>query len=191
MINRIRDIRREKNLTLADVALRCDPPTTPQTIGRLETGMRQLSLAWMNRIAAALEVEPELLVRGEGGNQPRLIARLADSGAEALVQPRDAILPHQLAGDGLLVALAVETSAGEYRAGDQLWLRQIAEEGGWSRLVNRDILVPRPAGRFAFGRLIDRDGRRVAVLPPGLGQRQLVIDNPAWIAVAEMLVRRL
>jgi len=49
MINRIRDIRREKGLTLADVAARCTPPTTAQTIGRLETGMRQLSLTWMNR----------------------------------------------------------------------------------------------------------------------------------------------
>jgi transcriptional regulator with XRE-family HTH domain len=37
MINRIRDIRREKGLTLADVAARCTPPTTAQTIGRLET----------------------------------------------------------------------------------------------------------------------------------------------------------
>ena len=65
MINRIRDIRREKGLTLADVAARCAPPTTAQTIGRLETGMRNLSLTWMNRIAAALEVEPELLVRSD------------------------------------------------------------------------------------------------------------------------------
>ena len=44
MINRIRDIRKAKNLTLADVAARCTPPTTAQSIGRLETGMRQLSL---------------------------------------------------------------------------------------------------------------------------------------------------
>ncbi|MBC2664897.1 helix-turn-helix transcriptional regulator [Novosphingobium flavum] len=191
MINRIRDIRREKGLTLADVAEACIPPTTPQTIGRLETGMRQLSLAWMNRIAAALEVEPELLVRGEGSAQPQLVARLAEHGAEALTQPRDAILPNQLAGDAPMLAVAVECGAGEYRAGDQLWLRQIEDEVEWGRLVNRDVLVPRPAGRFAFGRLLDRDGRRIAVLPPGLGHRQLVIDNPPWIAVAEMLVRRL
>jgi transcriptional regulator with XRE-family HTH domain len=58
MINRIRDIRRQKGLTLADVAARCAPPTTAQTIGRLETGMRSLSLGWMNRIAAALDVDP-------------------------------------------------------------------------------------------------------------------------------------
>lgn len=191
MINRIRDIRREKGLTLADVAARCDPPTTAQTIGRLETGMRQLSLAWMNRIAAALDVEPELLVRGGGSGQPQLIARLADAGAEALAHPRDAILPSQLGSEGTLVALGVESSIGEYRSGDQLWLRQSEDETEWSRLINRDILAPRAAGRFAFGRLIDRDGRRIALLPPGLGHRQVVIDNPPWIAVAEMLVRRL
>lgn len=191
MINRIRDIRREKGLTLADVAERCDPPTTAQTIGRLETGMRQLSLAWMNRIAEALEVEPEVLVRGQEDAQPRLVARLSDHGAEALPHPRDAILPTQLAGDGPLLALAVEASVGEYRSGDQLWLRQSADEDTWSRLLNRDVLAPRPGGRFAFGRLIDRDGRRVALLPPGLGQRQMVVENPAWLAVAEMLVRKL
>lgn len=191
MINRIRDIRKEKGLTLADVATRCRPATTAQTIGRLETGMRQLSLTWMNRIAAALDVEPELLVRSDDAQPPLLIARLVDGGAEALLHARDAILPTALIGDGPLVAVTVETGVGEYRPGDQLWLRQVAEEAQWSRMVNRDVLAPRPGGRFGFGRLIDRDGRRVAILPPGLGQRQIVIDNPAWVAVAEMLVRRL
>lgn len=191
MINRIRDIRRDLNLTLADVAARCSPPTTAQTIGRLETGMRQLSLAWMNRIAAALGVEPELLVRGEGEPEPQIVASLSETGAEALVQPRDAILPAQAGGDGPLLVLLVEASVGEYRTGDQLWLRQLGPDRVWARHINRDVLVPRPAGRFAFGRLIDLDGRRLAVLPPGLGQRQLVIENAAWLAVAEMLVRRL
>ena len=40
MLSRIRDVRRAKGLTLADVAERCKPPTTAQTIGRLETGTR-------------------------------------------------------------------------------------------------------------------------------------------------------
>ena len=191
MINRIRDIRKEKGLTLADVAERCSPPTTAQTIGRLETGMRQLSLTWMNRIGAALGVDPEVLVRGEAADQPQVVARVADSGAEPLTTPRDAILPTQLAEDGPMVALSIEASLGEYHAGDQLWLRQVADDKAWNRLTNRDVLAPRPGGRFAFGRLIDRDGRRVALLPPGRGQRQVIIDNPAWLAVAEMLVRRL
>lgn len=190
MINRIRDIRREKGLTLADVAERCSPPTTPQTIGRLETGTRELSLKWMNRIAAALGVDPELLVRGEESPVPQLVARLADSGAEALGAPRDAVLPSQLGGDGPLVAMAIEASAGEYRAGDQVWLRQHGPDA-YPRLLNRDVLAPRPGGRFAFGRMIDRDAARVAILPPGAGSKQVIVENPPWLAVAEMLVRKL
>jgi transcriptional regulator with XRE-family HTH domain len=190
MINRIRDIRRQKGLTLADVAARCSPQTTAQTIGRLETGMRNLSLTWMNRIAAALDVDPEVLVRGEDAPQPRLIACLTEGGAEPLAAPSDAILPTELGGDGALVVLSVEAGAGEYRAGDQVWLRETAP-GAFPRLLNRDVLAPRPGGRFAFGRMIDRDDAHVALLPPGPGKRQIVIENPPWLAVAEMLVRRL
>src|SRR5690606_146714 len=102
VINRIRDIRRQKGMTLAEVAAACDPPTTAQTIGRLETGMRNLSLAWMNRIAAALGVDPELLVKGESDAQPQVVARLTENGPEALPSPRDAILPVDLGGDGPL-----------------------------------------------------------------------------------------
>ena len=190
MINRIRDIRRQMGLTLAEVAARCTPPTTAQTIGRLETGTRNLSLAWMNRIAAALGVDAELLLRGEESAPPRLIARLAESGAEPLSIQADAILPAALGGRGRLVAMAVEAGAGEYRAGDQLWLREVPIEQS-ARHLNRDILVPRPAGRLAFGRLIDRAETKMVLLPPGAGQRQVVIENPAWLAVAEMLVRKL
>lgn len=191
MINRIRDIRKEKGLTLAQVAAACDPPTTAQTIGRLETGTRKLSLDWMNTIAAALEVEPNLLVRGDAGvEQPKVVARLTDSGPEALNKARDAILPTALGGDAPLICLAVEATQGEYRAGDQLWLRQHAPEDA-PRLVNRDVLCPRSGGRFAFGRLINREGSKIGLLPPLAGQLQVVVDNPPWIAVAEMLVRRL
>jgi transcriptional regulator with XRE-family HTH domain len=190
MINRIRSIRQQKGMTLAQVAAACTPPTTAQTIGRLETGMRNLSLGWMNRIGAALGVEPELLVRGEEAEQPRVIARLGDSGAEALTTPREAILPTALGNGAPLLCLAIEAAQGEYRAGDQLWLRQV-EAGEAAKLVNRDVLAPRPGGRFAFGRLIDRQGTKVGLLPPMAGQRQIVVDSPAWLAVAEMLVRRL
>ncbi len=190
MINRIRDIRREKKLTLADVAERCVPPTTAQTIGRLETGMRNLSLVWMNRIAGALEVEPELLLRSEAVEATPVVARLTETGAEPLTAPRDAILPSALGGEAPLVVMAVEASAGEYRAGDQVWMRQYGPED-YPRLINRDVLAPRPGGRFAFGRMIDRDEHRVALLPPGAGSRQVVIENAAWIAAAEMLVRKL
>jgi transcriptional regulator with XRE-family HTH domain len=190
VINRIRDVRKQKGMTLAEVAAACRPPTTAQTVGRLETGMRNLSLDWMNKIAAALGVEPEMLLKGSDAPQPQVVARLTDAGAEALAAARDAILPTQLDSGAPLLCLTVEASQGEYRSGDQLWLRQMQPEDA-PKMINRDVLAPRSGGRFAFGRLIDRQGTRVGLLPPGLGQRQLVIDNPPWLAVAEMLVRKL
>lgn len=190
MINRIRDVRKEKGMTLAEVGAACRPPTTAQTIGRLETGMRNLSLDWMNRIAAALGVQPEMLLKGAEAVQPQVVAKLTEGGAEALAAPRDAILPTDLDADAVLVCVLIEAAQGEYRAGDQLWLRQSPPEDA-PRMINRDVLAPRSGGRFAFGRLIDRQGTKVGLLPPGAGQRQLVIDNPAWLAVAEMLVRKL
>ncbi|QKG71175.1 helix-turn-helix domain-containing protein [Erythrobacter mangrovi] len=190
MINRIRDIRLEKGWTLAELAEACSPPTTPQTIGRLETGMRNLSLKWMDRIAGALGVDPEVLVRSEANEHPKVVASLGSSGPEPLTRPRDAILVTDLGNDGALIVLAIEYPHGEYRPGDQLWLRQLAPKDA-GRAVNRDVLVPRKGGRFAFGRLIDRQGSLVGVLPPGHGEKQQVIDGPPWIAVAEMLVRKL
>lgn len=190
MINRIREIRKSKGITLADLALACDPPTTAQTIGRLETGMRNLSLKWMERIGRALEVDPELLVRSQGSPVPTIIASLHAHGPEALGRPRDAILPSELAGAGNFMVLSVEESVGEYRPGDLVWMRQIGPDDA-ARAINRDVLVPRSGGRFSFGRLIDRQGHMVVILPPGSGQKQQVVDNPQWIALAEMLVRKL
>lgn len=194
MSNRIRDIRKAKGLTLADLAAACDPPTTAQTIGRLETGMRSLSLTWMNRIAAALKVDPASLMRAQSAAPAQIVAQLGPLGPEALAAPREALLPSALASENgpAPLVLLVTASIGEYRPGDLVWLRLIDPESGdtdLSRAMNRDCLVPRPGGRFAFGRLIDRRGSLVGLLPPGAGQKQVVVDNPAWISVAFMLVR--
>jgi len=195
-MNRIRDIRKAKGLTLTDLAAACDPPTTAQTIGRLETGMRSLSLVWMNRIAAAMGVDPASLMRADSAAPARIVAELAARGPEALSAPREAVLPSDLAADPdapAPIVLAVRDSVGEYRPGDCVWLQQFIpdQDLAVARAMNRDCLVPRPAGRFAFGRLIDRRGTLVGLLPPGAGQKQVVVDNPAWIAVAIMLVRPL
>ena len=51
-----------------------------------------------------------------------------------------------------------------------------------ARALNRDVLVPRPAGRFLFGRLIDRDRRTPPIAPlgrrrPPAGRRQPAVDR--------------
>src|SRR3546814_14527094 len=83
MINSIRSVRRAKGLTLEEVGGRCVPPTTAQTIGRLETGTRTLSLGWMNRIAAALGVDAAELVQLPPATQLTITALLSAARATA------------------------------------------------------------------------------------------------------------
>ncbi|MGP1282721.1 MAG: helix-turn-helix domain-containing protein [Parasphingopyxis sp.] len=187
MITAIREIRKAKRLTLQQVAERCDPPTTAQTIGRLETGVRTVSVDWLNRIAKALGVEASDLVRlPEQGDLP-VAALLGSDGVEA---PRhETRLPAPRPAPGM-VAVQVETGIGDYRAGDEIWCERIAPDG-YAGALNRDVLVPRPAGRFLFGRLIGREGDRLQLLPHGAGGRQQIVSDPVWIGVARRLVRAL
>lgn len=197
MINRIREIRRAKGLTLAEIAAACEPPTTAQTIGRLETGTRSLSTKWMERIGAALGVDPQTLVRSQTQARPQVIAELGLGEVTAIPTPREAVLPNELdqgSGDHPTLVLEVTAAVSEYRPGDLIWLRTIPTSDAASA-INRDCLVPRSGGRFVFGRLIDTapkgDGALVGILPIQSGHKQQVIDNPPWIAVTQMLVRKL
>jgi hypothetical protein len=84
----------------------------------------------------------------------------------------------------------VSASIGDYRSGDEIWCDTL-EPADYARALNRDVLLPRPAGRFLFGRLINRDDEKLQILPLEAGGRQQVIANPPWIAVASKLVRSL
>jgi transcriptional regulator with XRE-family HTH domain len=187
MITRIREVRRARGMTLEDVARNCDPPTTPQTIGRLETGTRTVSVGWLNRIAKALGVEAQDLVEGEDQAEIGVAAILGSGGAVAPKRTAIVVPPRVTER---LVAVVVSSSTGEYRAGDEIWCETLAPED-YGRAVNRDVLVPRPAGRFVFGRMINRDEEKLQVLPLEAGGRQQVFANPPWIAMAVKLVRSL
>lgn len=185
MHSRIRDVRKARGLTLAEVAARCDPPTTAQTIGRLETGMRTVSMAWLRRIAAALDVPTTELVTLPDRPELPVVATLGAHGPAALTQPRTLVPPSAPAG---WMALDVAVSHGDYRVGDVLWLEPL-DASRFAQALNRDVLAPRPVGRFAFGRLVDVAPGRLALLPPEAGARQLVLAETPWIGVVRQLVR--
>jgi transcriptional regulator with XRE-family HTH domain len=187
MITRIREVRRARGMTLDDVARRCDPPTTPQTIGRLETGTRTVSVGWLNRIASALGVEAQDLV--EGGESAELKVAAILGGGGAMAPRRTAIVVPPRIEDGQ-IAVLVAGSVGDYRSGDEIWCDML-EPAQYARALNRDVLIPRPAGRFLFGRMINRDEERLQILPLEAGGRQQVVANPPWLAVAARLVRSL
>jgi hypothetical protein len=193
MITRIREVRRARNMTLDDVARACDPPTTPQTIGRLETGTRTVSIGWLNRIAAALGVEASDLV--DHGERAELeVAAVVGAGGASAPKRKGLVVPPRPKGGQ--VAVTVSASIGDYRAGDEIWCDTLQPEA-FATALNRDVLVPRPAGRFMFGRLIGREASpdgtsgKLHLLPPGAGGRQSVVTDPPWLAVAVRLVRNL
>ncbi len=187
LITRVREVRRARGMTLQDVADACDPPTTPQTIGRLETGTRTVSVGWLNRIAAALKVDAADLVDHPDKAELPVAAVLGSGGA---VAPRKTAIVVPPRPDGGLIAMTVSASVGDYRAGDEIWCERLEPEA-YARALNRDVLVPRPAGRFLFGRLIGREDGKLHILPPGAGGRQHVVTDPAWAAMAVRLVRAL
>jgi transcriptional regulator with XRE-family HTH domain len=185
MITRIREVRRAKGLTLADVSALCEPVTTAQTIGRLETGTRTVSVGWLNRIAKALGVEAADLVQLPQRADLPVVAILGTDGAHAPRHAQVVAAPGPNVGG---TAIIVESSIGDYRAGDEIWCDRIGPDV-FTSVLNRDVIVPRPGGRYVFGRLIGRDGNRIQILPLGAGAKQQVFDDPAWMAVATRLVR--
>ncbi len=187
MITAIREVRRAKGMTLEDVARACVPPTTAQTIGRLETGTRTVSVGWLNRIADALGVRAADLVRLPDRPDIAVAALLDSTGAHAPKHPAT-VAPPVASPDHL--AIRVVASVGDYRAGDEIWCDRLAPDA-FGHALNRDVLVPRPAGRFLFGRLIGREDSRLLLLSLGPGSRQQVVTDPPWIATAVRLVRTL
>ncbi len=193
MITAIREVRRAKGMTLDDVARACVPPTTAQTIGRLETGMRTVSVGWLNRIAAALGVAAADLVKLPERADVAVAAILDAGGAHAPRHPATVVPPVPAPG---MVAVTVDAGIGDYRSGDAIWCETLGPEA-FARALNRDVLVPRPAGRFIFARLIGREapvageGGKLHLLPLGSGARQQVIADPPWIAQAVRLIRAL
>jgi hypothetical protein len=153
-----------------------------------------VSVGWLNRIADALDVAAADLVRLPDRPEVAVAAVLDGNGAQAPRRPAHIAPPRPVPG---LVAVTVSGGIGDYRAGDEIWCEKL-EPADYARALNRDVLVPRPAGRFLFGRLIGREppggedaGGRLHLVPLGSGARQQVVADPSWIAAAARLVRTL
>ena len=174
-------------MTLDDVAKACVPPTTPQTVGRLETGMRTVSVGWLNRIAAALGVDASDLVDHPERDDLEVLAVVGAAGASAPRRAARVLPPRNKPGQ---VAITVSASVGDYRSGDEIWCDRLSPDE-FGKALNRDVLVPRPAGRFLFGRLIGREGDKLHLISLGAGSRQSVVSGAPWLAVPVTLVRKL
>ncbi|MEM7568175.1 MAG: helix-turn-helix transcriptional regulator [Pseudomonadota bacterium] len=187
MQNRIRALRKERGWTLSDLAARITPdPPTAQTIARLETGTRTLSLPWLEKIAAALEVDPQALLTLSDGPSSPILGSVGPAGITAGKTPPEIDLS-VLAKDP--VALDFETPRGRFQAGD---------------LVIFDKAQPYSGGILDEGLVLSEDGRLLfGSIFPGADDGQLLIATPAphaglhdisgcqWSASAVCVIRRL
>jgi hypothetical protein len=92
---------------------------------------------------------------------------------------------------GEMVGLRIMASIGDYRAGRRGVVHTHCAGDHYAHALNRDVLFPRPGGRFLFGRLIGREGDRLQILPLIPNARQQILTDPPWAAVATKLLRGL
>ena len=186
MENCIRQLRKDRGLTLSDLAARCEPPTTAQTIGRLETGMRTLSLDWLDRIAQALDISPNrLLAPDEGAEAAYLTARLDRKGVAAFQKKQEIHLPRF---HSHVRIISVEESVGEFASGDLLWFEALAPDR-LKEAVNRIVLLPGRVGRFHIGRLATVTAGEARLLPLSPNGKVETVSGYAWASQLRKLVR--
>lgn len=97
----LRAVRTAKGLTLKAVGDQVN--TTPQSVSRLESGETTMTLEWLDRICAALEIEPSLLIATESAQAVQACEQATrEAMARLLRQTADTI-------HGILTTLAAET----------------------------------------------------------------------------------
>lgn len=160
---RLREIRKARGMTLQEVADRVRPePTTAQTIGRLETGVRTLTLDWVRRIAEAMDVDPaELISLPQGGDIP-IDGAVSASGHVA--DRQEGILTLRLLARDP-VAIRIGENMGQYRAGDVVVCEQLAPDM-LQRAAGSDCLVTGADGRRHFGKVIPGRAADDIILAP-------------------------
>jgi transcriptional regulator with XRE-family HTH domain len=179
MRTRIRELRKLRGLTLKELADKIG--TTPQTVQRLETANMTVSTGWLEKIAAALHVEPAELISSVTGRDIPFLGRLGANGAiyrlpglenEALTLDIPAENP---------VAVRLDIPCGRYEAGAILVGAKLRD----SEHLNAngaDCLVGLESGVVLLRRVLFSQTGQIILSPldPGFGADH---DQPiAWIA---------
>lgn len=185
--SRIREIRKSKGMTLQQVAERAG--TTAQTIGRLETGMRTLSLGWVQRIAEALETDAADLLAIPDRGDIEVGSALGRNG-EIKGKSIETVAMRLLATSP--VAVGIADNLGPYNKGDVVICSRMGKID-FDKAEEQDCLVETNSGSQLFGRLIQKNRDSVFVVPPEPGGRVTVLNKSevAALSTAAALIRRL
>ncbi len=184
--SRIREIRRAKKMTLQQVADRIG--TTAQTIGRLETGVRTLSINWVERIADALDADSSELLSMSGGGDVEISGLIKQNGSvasKAVGTVALRVMAHNPS------ALKLAETMGQYQTGDIIIFDELNPESGSSAIGN-DCLVKGGNGDVHVGKLISWAAGDYACLASIAASGNLeTIQEPVAVAKAVLLIRSL
>ncbi|GEQ99394.1 hypothetical protein JCM17845_00180 [Iodidimonas gelatinilytica] len=160
---RLREIRKSKGLTLQDVADRVKPDgTTAQTIGRLETGVRTLTIDWIDKIAGALDVEPADLFAFPHAGDILIDGAVTASGS--VLDQEEGLLPLRPTMKNPVAVRFLE-NMGQYHSGDVVVCEQLTQET-LHRAAGCDCLVKDETGRRHFGKLFPTREADTIMLAP-------------------------
>lgn len=167
--SRIREIRKQKGLTLQDVADRAG--TTAQTIGRLETGTRTLSLKWVNRISKALEVEGATLLALPEQGDIEIFGEISSNGQ--ISKKNCGIVSARLFAVEP-TAIVIKKNLGPYMAGDILIFEK--KSHNQKNFLGKECLVQHKNGTFYFALVLGGNNNKNFSLAP-VGHKAGILEN--------------
>ena len=189
MKTRIREMRRQRGMTLQQLAESIRPePTTPQTIGRLETGVRTVSLDWLARIAEALDCHiGDLLEISERADIP-LVGTV---GAQGMVSSDDSGSVELSPSAIHPVAIRIGQRYGMFEAGDLLICDRY-DDADMGNAIGRDAVVRTAEGHTLLRHVIRGAKRDSYTLVPLTPEDSILYDTRLqWAAVVKNLFRSL
>jgi transcriptional regulator with XRE-family HTH domain len=181
---RIREVRKDQGMTLQELADKVG--TTAQSVQRLETGKTRLSLDWLDRFAAALEVPMSKLIGAEKSGTITLLGTMDSSGAvthggdlgrriEIAVPARDP------------VAVRMSGTVGPFRQGS-IVVGDKYRSGEEARADGRGCLVGLPDGAVLLRRVVVHPNRSVTLVEyAGQGEVMHAVSY-RWLAPIVMVV---
>jgi transcriptional regulator with XRE-family HTH domain len=160
MKNRIRLFRRQRGLTLKELAEAVG--TTPQTVSRLETEVMTLSTEWLERLAGALNVHPTELLEAPDRPDIPLIGVVGANGTLSRSADVDNFAVDIRAEHPVAVRLA--QGCGPYQAGEILIANRFEGED-LENVLGRDCLCCTADGRVLLRRVVRGSDKSYTLVP--------------------------
>ena len=178
MKNRIRHFRRQRRMTLKDLAESIG--TTPQTVSRLETEVMTLSTDWLERLAQALHVHASELLDTPDRPDIPILGFLGANGTLARSSDGERLIFDVRSERPVAVRLA--SPYGPYRSGEVLVGTRL-EGADIAKGVGRDCICCQADGRLVLRRLIHGEAGTFTLVSLSADGEVRYNQNLLWAAI--------